>query len=926
MNERWYDKTVQQTEEYLNTNANTGLSPSVLKTRQKTDEMNVIYPIKHHSFEECFKKVITEPVTAILFLIAILAAWLEQGTVALVVISMLVFNVIVSVLSYNKAYRILENVGKLSLPTAKVMRNSKMYLIKSEQLVQGDVIYLSAGDIVPADARLVESDNLQVLEVNVTGEVKPVEKDPYFLRYTHDVPPAQQANMLFASSIVIKGTAKAICCYMGEDALVCKLKKNKPIANYDHIKPLVFMKKYAKIWSLISIVMVFAIVCIDLFFGKANKSLVDIFFTALSLSACAVSEFHILATHVIIGNGLFSVVKQNNSVNSGALIKNVSKVDAIKDITCLLVHKDGAFSVKDARIEKVYVNNSLYSEGEVNFSKNASRPLRFALVSTGIYGAGKLVKNNLRNENIYTAEEDAIISIAQRCGVYNINLDKAYPILEHVSSSETSRFETTLVNSVNGFTVACRGDIETILASCTSYFENGKTYPLDPDRRTEIIAEAQQLSRQSYKIVGISSKITHYNNLRRIVSCQTDMTFEGFVAIRQRMLPGAAKNISDCQAAGIKVIMMCDDVGEHNKSLARALGIAKSDEEMVSGNQLNYIKDDMFRTNVGMYKVYEGLSILQKRKLLEYLHNDGEVVGVLVRELDEIILLKEADVGFVQSTTLSGRLDKSGIDMAMAKYTNSPMMIKNPKDSKKTGSEALKFISDVIISDADANGNGGFNAIVSSITASSSICKNIARFVRYTFVTQITRLILVIYSIFMNKVLMSPVQMLFTGLIIDFVAMVIIAFENSDAKITPKSDSTERLYNTHKTLPGALLSGLLWAGSLILLPLVLKLFGYTNIASHSTVVFVGFILSQVAVLNEILRDSSIFKSAVTYNRSHLILFTIIASFLPIINFVPKVAELFGVVKLGWIEFIIAIIPAIIIIVINEISKFIDDTK
>ena len=227
MNERWYDKTVAQIEEILNTDSNTGLSSTVIKTRLKTDEANEVYPIPHHSFDTCFKKVLSEPATAILFIVAIIAAWLNQNIVALVIISLLVFNVIVSVITYNKAYRIIEDMSKLSLPTSKVMRNGKMYLIKSEQLLQGDVIYLSVGDIVPADARIIECDSLQVLEVNVTGEIKPTEKDQYFLRYTHDVPPAQQANMLFASSIIIKGTAKAICCCMGNDTLVSKLRKNK---------------------------------------------------------------------------------------------------------------------------------------------------------------------------------------------------------------------------------------------------------------------------------------------------------------------------------------------------------------------------------------------------------------------------------------------------------------------------------------------------------------------------------------------------------------------------------------------------------------------------------------------------------------------------------------------------------------------------
>ena len=92
--------------------------------------------------------------------------------------------------------------------------------------------------MVPCDSRLVEADDLQVLEVNLTGAVKSVRKDPDFLRYTHDVPPSQQANMLFASSIIVNGSAKVIVCCIGDENLVCKLEKNKPIVSKYDIKPI----------------------------------------------------------------------------------------------------------------------------------------------------------------------------------------------------------------------------------------------------------------------------------------------------------------------------------------------------------------------------------------------------------------------------------------------------------------------------------------------------------------------------------------------------------------------------------------------------------------------------------------------------------------------------------------------------------------
>lgn len=920
MNERWYDKTVRQIEEKLNTDSNTGLSAGVLKSRQKTDRMNVIFPVNHHSFDFCFKKALSEPSLMLLLIVALFAALFERNVVSYVIISMVAFNILMTVFMYRKSYQIFEDMGRLSMPTTKVLRNGKLFLVKSEQLVEGDVIFLSSGDMVPADARLVEADGLQVLEVNITGEIKPAEKDPFFLRYTHDVPAAQQANMVFASTIVLKGSAKAICCYTGEDTLVCRLKKNTKLVQQDKIKAILFTKKYSKNVSLLSIVMIFALIILQLTFGSSDISFFDVFLTALAYAAASSAEFHILSAYVIVANGLFSAVKQNKHINSGALIKNISKTEELKDISCLLVHKEGAFSIKDIRAEKVYVNNTLYTDGDVHFAENAASVLRFALISTGLYGARKIIKNNLNNDNIYSAEEEAIINLAQKCKVYNINLDKNYPIIEHLSRGDSSRFETTLVNSKNGYVVACRGSLDEILSVCTHYRENGKIYPFNLEKKADIISEAVKLSRKSNKIVGVSSKKTHYNTLRRIISCQSEMVFEGFIAIKERILPGVARNIADCQAAGMKIIMLCDDIGEHNKTLAESIGVIKSREEVMTGSGLNGMRDELFRTNISMYKLYENLSIYQKRKLLTFLHEEGEKVGVLARNLDEIILLKESDVGFVQSTTLSGKLDKAGIDMAMAKNTNSPILIKNVKDVNKTGSEALKFIADVIVSDADRRGNGGFNAVLSAIYASRLIYKNLVKFVKYLFTNQVARLVMILYMIFSSSRLINPQQIMFSGIIVDFIAMIIMAFESTGNRNLLKKDGFDELSNIYKSLPLSFLSGVAWGGSLIILPLILKLLNVNAVEIQSAVVFTGYILSQIAVLNEHLKDDSIFKTGVRFNRAHLLMFVTVVGFFVAAYTVPAIANLFEITFPGWILMSLSLIPTVMVIAVYEIQK------
>lgn len=926
MSERWYDKTIQQIEQKLNTDINTGLSTKELRKKQRKGYDNAIFPIPHHSFGEYLKKILTEPTILLLLAIALLSAVLEKNTAACVIMGIVAFNCIISVITYTKAQQVLEDMGHLSIPTSKVMRNGKLYLIKSEQLYEGDVIYLSAGDMVPCDARLIEQNELSVLEVNLTGIVKPVEKDPLFIRYTHDIPPAEQANMIFASTIIVKGTAKAVICCTGEDTLVCKLGKNKPLVTHEKIGVISILQKYSRIWSLILIGIIFVLTFIDLFTGIQSRGLYEIFLTGLSLAAASAGELHIASAYVIIASGLFATVKQNKDINSGALIKNASKIEALKKTTCLLINKEGAFSLRNLRVQKIYANSALYDEKDIHFAENSEKVIKHALISTGLYGAGRLVRNNLNNDNIYSAEEDAIIGLSQRCKVYNIELDKQYPILDRVKKSESSRFETTLVNNNGEFIVNCRGDLNTVLAVCTMYSENGRVYPFDPDKKAEVIYEAAKLLRNSYRIIGVCTKKTHYNSLVRILSCQSDMTFEGFLAIKENMLPGVAKNIAQCHAAGIKVIMMSDDVGDHNIALAESLGIIKDKKESVTGKELSHMKDDLIRTNTAVYRLYQGLNIGQKRRLLEHLKSDGETVGVLSRELNEIILLKESDIGFIQRTTLSGKLDKNGIDMA--ENVNLPIYIKNPKDSKKTGSEAMKFVADVIISDGDKKGSGGFNAIVDSIAASKAIYQNLVKMVKYVLITHIARVLIVLCSILTDSVLFKPEQILFCGLVVDFSAMMIISFEHADTKIfMQKENSEEQLNSIYKYLPFALLTGGIWAAVTVIIPLLYKFFGLSATSEiNSTLVFVGLLLSQLAVLNELLRETGVFSRNVRFNRVHIIVILLMIVFLICSSVFPKFGVLFGISGMKSVDWLFTLIPTVVMIIIFEIKKLVASSK
>ena len=290
----------------------------------------------------------------------------------------------------------------------------------------------------------------------------------------------------------------------------------------------------------------------------------------------------------------------------------------------------------------------------------------------------------MRNENVYSAEEDSIISAARKHGLYNIELENRYPILEHLPVSRLNRFETTLASFGDTNIVVLRGDAQSVLGLCRYYSEKGRVFKMTPEKLSDLQITASQITKEAFRVIAIASKNTTYTNLTRIVSCQSDLTFEGFICIREPLLPGAAMNISRCKSAGIKVIMICDDTDGNNRYIANALGIVSREDEIITSQQMAVMKEGLFRVNAPLYRLYMGLDINQKRRLIGCLKDSGEIVGVLARGIDEIILLRDADAGFSQSITISPKALKTGVDLTDLSV---PVYAVDSKDSLKTGCE-----------------------------------------------------------------------------------------------------------------------------------------------------------------------------------------------------------------------------------------------
>lgn len=938
MSDKWYDHTPQQIAERLGTDMSGGLSRAEADSRLKKNGGNIIYPVPKGAFRAYLGHVMTDSMSILLLLTAVIQAALEHSAAAVALIVCLAVNYIAAVLTYIKAQKVLEDTASGALPVARVMRDGMLYLVRAEDLVVGDVIVVSSGDVVPADCRLIESNDLYAFEAPVTGVPKAQKKDANF-RDFHELEPSQQKNMLLASTILTRGSGRAMVVASGQDNLVCREKKAQSLVRHEELAVVSTLKKYCSGWSLCMIVLVFLLTIADAVTGMRTRGLFDVFLTGLSLAVASMSELYTAFGHIIIACGVYNAVHQFDKPDKGALIRNVGCIDKLKDVSTVIIPKDGILMSGGQSVESVYTGGVEYTDDAPNFGKRCSMLLRFAVISTALYGKNKLSVTGVDPDVIHTAEEKAIVAEAEKHKLYNVALDRDYPILDHMSAGGPSRFETSLVgnfavenlgNGIDGisddsrphkegedYLVCCRGELTAILARCRTYTQNGAMVPLDTAASADIRASALARGRAAYRVVGIATKTTSDNDLTRIENLQSDLNFEGFLAIREPILPGAARNMAKLRAAGISVIMLCDDLSENNLQIAKTVGIANNSTDVMQSKQMDRTSDGMLRTNIRSYRVYEALRLDQKKKLIDFLRAEGETVMFMGGKLDEIGLMREADVGVGKSVTISIK----GARGELRRNRNETEYIRTGKEDPKLGCEALKFAADVIVSESDDEGNGSFNALVGAIASAKVIYQNILRMVRYLITSQLARLFIVLYSVIVRYEMMSPAQIIFTGLIVDFAAVMIIAFER------PSHDILRLEENTSGSLSRPLAHnitcvafGLFWAGAGIAAPLLADATVFAlEPAQTGAAVFIGFLLAQAVVLSETMKSGSVFMPNVKFNFIYAGVIGALIAFVAVAMLTP-LGQAFGITVLPVAGWLCALIPPAVLLLVYEIYK------
>ena len=631
---KWFNKEVADVEKTLETDLEKGLSKEEVEKRKKQYGLNELEQKKKKSLFQKFLEQFKDFMIIVLIIAAIVSGVVgvaegEGITDTIIILIVVVLNAIIGVVQENKAEKSLEALQKLSAHASKVIRDGKIDVVQSRDLVPGDVVVLDTGDYIPADLRIIEAVNLKSQESSLTGESVPVDKNAEVIK-DEKVGIGDRTNMLFSSSLITYGRGKGIVVETGMNTEVGKIAKiiNDTEANVTPLQAK--LNKLGKTLGIAALAICIVIFVIGIAYGK---NIIDMFMTAVSLAVAAIPEGLAAVSTIVLAIGVQRMVKKN------AIIKKLPAVETLGSATVICSDKTGTLTQNKMTVQKVFTNNNLINVEDIKELSNEAKKL---MQTATLCNDTKIGENNTLTGD---PTETALIDLGLKI---NFELDdvlklprvKEYPF-------DSDRKLMTTVNKVGEKYIAyTKGGIDELLARCSSYEINGEIKTDLENYKPEIEKNNIEMAKEALRVLAFAYKeLDHEPTDEEMKNIEENLTFVGMVGMIDPPREEVKQAVEKCKTAGIKTVMITGDHKITAVAIAKALGILENEDEALTGQELEEMSDEDLTKNIRKYSVYARVSPEHKVRIVKAWQKNGEIVAMTGDGVNDAPALKTADIG-----------------------------------------------------------------------------------------------------------------------------------------------------------------------------------------------------------------------------------------------------------------------------------------
>lgn len=860
----------------LGTDMYRGLSEREAVRRRRRYGANDIWHVKRLSAASAVRESLFDISTLLLIVSAASAALFDKSGTANAVVLILIIGGILRSVVYVRANRILEDMAQDFIPIATVIRDGQMKLISSTEVVPGDILFLEAGSTVPCDGRVLAGDDSVVSERGITENTTPVHKFETVIdtkAQSGEVPCECRSNMLFAGSTVLSGDLRMVATSCGMHSLIGMKQEGIEIEPSGRLPMIERLESFCKLTSLIMLACVMGLTVLSLFF-REGFTLPEIFLTTLAMSVAAMSEYLTVIGYIVIavsvhrcaGIGRDNGKKADGNV-SYTRIRKPSELEKIADIGRIVFCGSSFFESGSSELAAYRVNGRYYDHSMEDTDTDGLRELiSYAYPAVAAGAAGRSLSSGMTERH---GERTHIVETAgkvfsKRYGIHELGQNT--PIFDHVDSSNVfaAGLDTSLITEGNSVIAVSCGGIAEVLRVCSVCQTADGTLPLDAELKKRIFTECARLEYIGAKLVAVAKRPSEYTSLNRLAVIIQDMTFLGFFAVAEQAEEGIRESVSYMRENGIIPIILSSDA-ERDLYYCHDIGFTNKRTKVVPYTELKESDLSDLSTDgmiVSFPDMKYGIPASAKSSVMRLIMS-GErekPTAAVGRDVSDVDVLRAADVGIAAASSV---------------YRPIP--------------EPLSRVAAAVVRPQTETGRGGLSGILRARRIAGQAVSNLGSAAFYMTAAQVARLVVILSAVLLPWVpLLNETSILSWGLLFDFAAVLVMAFEHG----VPTDSRTSHFE------PGrAVLWGLLWG---ILPPLLVVLTRLVHLppllrvgdGADRTLLVASLLLCGLVMASESMKKGSLFRS-VRVNYAFFCFFVMTVLWLLFIMLTKTGASLIG---------------------------------
>ncbi len=825
-----------------------------------------------------FLSQLGDPMTIILICAAVVSGILavvegESFADVIIILAVVLINAVLGVYQESKAENAIEALQEMSAATSKVLRDGETVVIKSEDIVPGDIVFLDAGDSVPADGRLVDCASLKIEESALTGESVPVNKmiDVLNLKKGEDdIPLGDRKNMVYMGSSVAYGRGTLVVTATGMDTEMGKIADALTKAEDSETPLQKKLNQLSKVltWLVLGIcVVIFGVQLIKT--GVNADTIVDTFMVAVSLAVAAIPEGLAAVVTVVLSIGVTLMSKRK------AIIRHLTAVETLGCAQVICSDKTGTLTQN-----KMTVVQSYGSDREETARS-------FALCTDAKLAVGQTVSTG-------DPTQTAVVDYAAKIGLPKYELEEKYPRVGEIPFDSMRKLMTTVHRDGEGFVQYTTGAPDVVIGKCTSALIDGREVEMTEELRETLFKENKKLADQALRVLA-SGRKTYIKTPESYESDKMEqgLCFLGLVGMIDPVRPEVKDAIEECRSAGIRPIMITGDHKDTAVAIARELGIIEEGQYAITGAELSKMDDATFAKEFKNISVYARVQPEHKTRIVNQWRAAGYVTAMTGDGVNDAPSIKSADIG---------------IGMGI------------------TGTDVTKNVADMVLADDN------FATIVSAVEEGRRIYDNIRKAIQFLLGSNMSEVITIFVATLIGFNILEPVHLLWINLITDTFPALALGMEKAEADIMKRKprEANEGVFS------GGLGFDVAYQGILISALVIISYgfghmfetgaFGFGGSAHGTTMAFLTLSMAEIFhSFNLRSREKSLFKIK-GMNKMLNIAAIVSLALTTAVCEIPVLASAFDFTAVGAREYATAALLGFCVIPVVEIVKLIRRQK